>query len=310
MGAIYLDGEDGPPCTEIVLVDHPKPVYLFDAWSDYLCEHAHRKGQDVRRVSYVAKHWLRIMGVDSEPATWRRRHVDEYADIRRVEGALPTTIRREMCLQQACLNHAKKWERLERIPHFEKPPGESRKRRPLTDEEYHRVMRSPLPRRVRMFLVLAYWTGHRARAIETLPWTRVNLETRTIDFNEPGARRTNKRRVDGFPMPDELYRRLVSAKAYRDQFTPNDPYVIGLGPRGKVSTTYHAVKDALRAVGIDEDGICRHTLRKTFVTERIKAGLNPEKVAALIADNAGTMRKHYSVLLTEDLRDVANMRAA
>lgn len=59
--------------------------------------------------------------------------------------------------------------------------------------------------------------------------------------------------------------------------------------------------------GIDERGLCRHTLRKTFVTERIKAGANPEKVAALIADNPATMRKHYSVLLTNDLRATANL---
>jgi integrase len=62
-----------------------------------------------------------------------------------------------------------------------------------------------------MFYVMAYWTGHRARAIETLKWERVNFEARTIDFNEPGARRTNKRRVDGFPIPDELLPRLLAA---------------------------------------------------------------------------------------------------
>jgi hypothetical protein len=39
-------------------------------------------------------------------------------------------------------------------------------------------------------------------------------------------------------------------------------------------------------------------------------GANPEKVAALIADNPVTMRRHYSILLTEDLRETANMRAA
>jgi hypothetical protein len=89
-----------------------------------------------------------------------------------------------------------------------------------------------------------------------------------------------------------------------------DEYVIGLGPRGICSTTYHECKAALRAVGINEEGLCRHTVRKTFVTERIKAGLNPEKVAALIADNPQTMCKHYSIMNTEDLRDTANMRRA
>jgi integrase len=298
-------------CTEIVYrPDFPKPFYLYDAWSDYIAEHCARKGQEVRRVVYVARHWLRIMGPDSEPATWKRATVDRYAEQRRAEGVMGSTIRREMSLQRAALSHAKKWERIDKVPHFEKPSGQGSIRRPMTEEEYARLMRSPLPRRVRMFYLLAYHTGHRARAIETLPWDRVDLERGTIDFNEPGARRTNKRRVDGFPMPDELRRRLVSAREYRDTFRPDDPYVIGLGPRGKCSTTYHDCKAALKAVGIDELGICRHTVRKTFVTERIKAGANPEKVAALIADNPVTMRKHYSVLLTEDLRATADFRSA
>lgn len=296
---------DGQPCV------NGRPPYLHaDAWRDYVQERCRRLGQDVMRVCYVARHWLRIMGPDAEPNRWKIADVARYEDVRRSEGVMPTTIRREMCLMQAALNHNKKRERLERVPHFEKPSGEGRKRRALTENEFKRLMAAPMPYRIRLFLLLAFWTGHRSRAIETLTWARVNLEARTIDFNEPGARRTNKRRVDGFPIPDELYGRLVAAKARHDAKCPSDPYVIGFGPRGKPSTTYAECKAALRAIGIDELGICRHTLRKTFVTERIKLGANPEKIAALIGDNAGTMRKHYVSLQTDDLRGTANLRAA
>lgn len=280
---------------------------LTAAWEDYIAEHVRRLGQDERRVRYTMAHWLRIMGEDSIPVTWKRGDVVRYETQRRAEGAMGTTIRREMSLQQAVLNHAKKFERLERVVHFEKPSAQGRKRRPLTLAEFQRLLMSTMPRRIRLFFVLAYWTGHRSRAIETLTWDRVHLDTRTIDFNEPGARRTNKRRVDGFPISDELLRRLEAAKAYADEKMPGDPYVIGLGPRGKCSTTYHAAKAALRAVGINENGICRHTLRKTFVTERIKRGGDMEKIAAAIGDNAGTARKHYLELLTEDLRETVNL---
>lgn len=303
-------------CTELLMVPWPneqaekQPLTLLGAWQGYIHEHCRRKGQEVNRVVYTAKHWLRIMGIDATPDKWKRADISRYEDTRRAEGVSASTIHREMSIQRAALSHAMKWERIDRIPHFEKPPAESVKRRPLTEEEYRRLMASPMPRRVRMFFLVAYHTGHRARAIETLTWARVNFEARSIDFNEPGARKTTKRRVDGFPMPDELYRRLLSAKEYHDRLAPADPYVIGLGPRGKCSTSYHDCKAALRAVGIDELGLCRHTIRKTFVTERIKAGFNPEKVAALIADNPATMRRHYAILLTEDLRDTANMRAA
>lgn len=289
--------------------DPLRPPYLLaDAWRDYIHERCRRLGQDIPRVCYVARHWLRIMGPEAEPNRWKIADINRYEDVRRSEGVMGTTIRREMSLQQAALRHGIKRERLDRAPHFEKPSQVGRVRRALTEDEFQRLMLQPMPFRIRMFFLLAYWTGHRARAIETLTWDRVHFDSRTIDFNEPGARRTNKRRVDGFPIPDALYARLVAAKERHDARCPSDPYVIGLGPRGKPSTTYAECKAALRAIGIDENGICRHTLRKTFVTERIKAGANPEKVALLIGDNAGTMRRHYSVLLAEDLRDTANFK--
>ena len=307
VAAATVEGAAADAYTELVYrFDFPNPVTLLDAWRDYIHEHAKARGQEIRRLVYVAKPWLRIMGIDSTPGDWKRADVRHYVDTRRAEGKSDATIRRELCLQHAALNHELHWERIAKVCYFEKPSAGSKVRRPLTEEEYRRLMRSPLTFRLRMFFVMAYWTGHRARAIETLTWDRVHFDTRTIDFNEPGARRTNKRRVDGFPIPDELLPRLEAAY----QRPARDEYVIGRGPRGRVSTTYHQAKDALRAVGIDEVGICRHTLRKTFVTERIKAGGNPEKIAALIADNPATMRRHYSVLMSEDLRATANLRAA
>lgn len=283
------------------------PYRHEDCWHDYIEGHCKRNGQDFRRVQYVANDWMLVMGRDSDVSKWRIADVHRYEDARRADGVAGTTIQREMSLMRAALNHAKKRERLDRVPHFERVQGEPRKRRPLSEEEFARLMKAFMPRRIRMFFLLAFWTGHRSRAIEELTWDRVNLEERTIDFNVPGVRRTSKRRVDGFPIPTQLQPRLVAAKEYADKFLPNDPYVIGLGPRGIASTTYHACKIALRSIGINEPGLCRHTLRKTFVTTRIIAGRDPEKVAALIGDDAGTMRRNYLFLRTRDLREAAEL---
>ena len=295
---------------QIIPAARRPPLLLAEVWRDYLHEHCARKGQDLRRVIYTARPWLRIFGPDAEPALWKRRDIQEYEDIRKREGLSACSIRREMCLQQAALNHAKKWERIPTVVHFEKPSGDGKKRRPLAQEEFDRLMKSPLSHRLRMFFLVAYWTGHRSRAIETLTWDRVDLEKRTINFTEPGARRTNKRRVDGFPIPDELLPRLVAAKDRRDRLHPNDPYVIGLGPRGKCSTTYHIAREALEAIGINEPGVARHCLRKTFATIRIHAGFSAEEVGPLIGDNPTTLRKHYLEWQTEQLRGAVNMTRA
>lgn len=305
-----LDHIEEPVCWLVPATKRP-PYLLADAWRDYLWNHCRRKQQDYRRVAYVAKHWLRIMGPDSEVALWKRKDIQLYDDTRKAAGAAGSTIRREMSLQQAALNVARKWEIIDRVVHFEKPAGTlsaKRDRRALTEEEFARLMKSPLPRRIRLFYLIAYWTGHRSRAIETLTWDRVNLEQRTIEFNDPALLQTNKRRVSGYPIPDELLVGLVAAKEYADKFRPADPYVIGLGNRGKCSTTYHDCKQALRAIGISEWGVCRHTVRKTFVTERLKRGIPSALVASLIADLPNTMERFYFIPKSEDMREAANMR--
>lgn len=292
-----------PECEIAFRFDFPNPLTLLGAWHAYLWEHVRKKGQEFQRVGYVAKGWLRIMGIDATPGLWKIADVARYEDQRRTERVMGTTIRREQLLQQACLNHNRKRERLDRIPHFEKAEGEGRPRRPLADEEFRRLMRSFMPYRIRMFFLLAFHTGHRSRAIETLPWSRVNLEERYINFNDPAMRKTNKRRRDGFPIGDELYARLVAAynKPGRDDL------VIGRSDRGLTSSTYHACKKALKAVGINEEGLCRHTLRKTYCTERIKAGKEPEKVALSINENPATMRRNYVQLSANDLRATVNL---
>lgn len=246
-----------------------QPMLLARAWQFYVHERARRLGQDVQRLVYVAVHWTRIMGEAAEVGKWKIADVQRFVDARQDEGVKATTIRRDMCLMQAALNHNMKRERLDRVPHFEKPSGEGSKRRPLTEEEFARIMRQPMLGRIKRFFLLAYWTGHRSRAIEELTWDRVDLERRTLDFNVPGRRLHNKRRVSGFPIPDELLPRLEQWKVLA-----KDAYVIGLGPRGRCSTTYHDCKAVLRSVGISEHGIARHTLRKTFVTERLKLDAN------------------------------------
>jgi hypothetical protein len=103
-------------CTEIVYrFDFPNPPTLLQVWRDYIHEHARRRGQEINRVVYLAKHWLRVMGIDSTPGAWKRADVRAYEDQRRSEGVMATTIRREMCLMQAAMNHALKWERIERV---------------------------------------------------------------------------------------------------------------------------------------------------------------------------------------------------
>lgn len=269
----------------------------------YIAEHVARKEQSVERVIYGARHFCEFFGWDRDPSTLKHGDFAALEDKRLADGVKGSSIRREFAYHSAAVNHAFKRDRLTRAPHVPMPDNTAAKRRPMSLEEYDLLMKKgDMNYRTRMFFRLAFWTGHRASAIEELEWSRVFFDSRTIDFNVPGKRITSKRRVDGFPIPNELMPLLVAAKQKHDVFTPDDPFVIGRG-----CNTYFGCKKALKSVGISEKGLCRHTLRKTFVTERIKAGKQPDKVAALIGDNLQTMNRHYCVLVAEDLRASVNL---
>lgn len=69
--ALPADGSEGCGATEIVYrFDFPNPPTLLGLWRDYIHEHCRRLGQDVQRVVYCAKHWLRVMGIDATPGAW------------------------------------------------------------------------------------------------------------------------------------------------------------------------------------------------------------------------------------------------
>jgi hypothetical protein len=143
----------------------------------------------------------------------------------------------------------------------------------------------PKPRRQHLFWLIAFATGARSEAIIEATWDRVDWNRRTIDFRVPGAVYRNKRRVVA-PISDALYPRLEAAYARR-----TDDYVIGLGERGKPSCTWRGCKENLKAIGIDERGVCRHVARHTVASwllqgdpERGIAPASVYDVAKLLGD--------------------------
>lgn len=285
-----------------------EPPILLDLHQRYLHEKLRRKGSNVSRPAAGFRRICEHFGPGADPTQLKIADWAEYEDSRYAKGVQSPTVRRELTFHKAAMNHAHRRERIDKVPYIEMPNGEPLSvRRPATEAEFALLMeQGEMTRRVRLFFRIAYWTGHRAQAIEQLSWDRCDLERGVIDFNLPGARKTNKRRNGAFPITDALLPILVEAKAWRDANAPLDPYVIGAGKRGGPSCTGPECKAAWKSVGIDVKGLNRHALRKTFVTERLRKGKPRDIVAQLIADKPETMGKHYAVFVMDDMRAVAN----
>lgn len=299
---------DGPGCTGLSFVEPPELfIPMYRIYKDYIQERLHRRGSDVRRAVSGFRRVCDFFDPLVDPTKLKLQDWARYEDHRYSEGVCAPTVRREMTYHLAAMNHARKRERIVAVPYLEKPSGDVvKERRAATEEEYQLLMRKGVMSwRIRMFFRLAYWTGHRAKAIEQLTFARVNWSNRTIDFNLPGVNHRNKRRNASFPITDELMGFLEAAKRRHELLGLKDDYVIGVGRNGKPSCTWRKCKAAWASIGVKDEGFARHAFRKTFVTERVKAGKPLAMVAKLIEDSPETAAKHYAKFVTEDMRAIA-----
>lgn len=295
--------------TEIVMVPWPHPLeepMLLRTFRNYLAEKIRPQGSYVPRFARAAANMSAFYGYDRHPNSLKRADHRAYIEHRLSQGVVHATIRRELAVLSAAINHDFKEERLPVGIKVVLPPMSQPRKRFLTEEEMHRVMAQPMPHRIRMFFRLAFATGARATAIQELQWDRVDFANGLLDFNVPGARRTNKRRAI-LPLSDDL-RRILEAAYNRPTRNQADPYVIGLGKRGKPSSTYDECKAVMVAAGINEWGVARHVCRKTLASHMLQGGIPLAKVAAVLADNPTTVERAYGFILPTHLVDVMNFR--
>lgn len=268
--------------------------------------------------AYEAEHVRRV----NQPATQRRvaqnramlmqffgetpvREVDEalcrrYAEARRAgkvgRVAGDSTIWLELTVLKTAINKAVKWKRLraEDVPTMELPPAPPTRERWLTKDELAVLMaaadKHPL---VGPFVHLAYWTGARRTAIETLTVFQVDLENNRIFLNPEGRRQTTKRRpvVPIFseirPLVERLLREAKAAGRTR------------LLPPGLVYFPFHIIA---REAGFTD--VSPHTLRHTRATHLLQDGRNPWAVAKLLGDTLKTVELRYGHSSAEYLMEV------
>lgn len=278
-------------------------VAFEDVARSYVVEHVIPAKCDLKRSAYCLGLAMSVWGPRHDARKLTRADGRLYAQVREKDGVKSATIRREMAIIGAALRHAVKEERLVKAPKFAMPAQSSPRIRWLTPEEWARLRCTPKPARIQRFLLIAFGTGVRSRAIEELQWSRVDFANRTMDFRVPGVVYKNKRRPIA-PINDELLPRL---QAMYDRRNPADPYVIGLGPRGKPSCTYAGVKEALAAIGIREAGVARHVARHSFCSWRVQKGFSYAHIGALVGDTAGMIERVYGHLSPHHLMAASNL---
>ena len=200
------------------------------------------------------------------------------------------TVRRELGVLRAAVNHAYRNGRITRPVPLEVPDGGPARERWLTRDEAARLLRAargPWSRSyLPLFILIGLYTGRRKEAICSLRWPQVDLVNRLIDFRVPGRNETDKRR-GWVRIPPRLYPHLVCARRRGTDlgYVVNDH---GL----RIKRVDRGFKSACRRAGLSE--VTPHTLRHTAATWLMKARVPIWEAGQYLSMSEATLVRVYA----------------
>jgi integrase len=276
----------------------PDTFPVAEALALYAREHAVTVAAPERigyAIEALARFWGALTVSDVKGETCRR-----YARsrVRRFKDGTETpvssgTVRRELAVLQAALNHCAREGYLTVAPRVTLPEGAPARDRWLTREEAARLLRAAwrLPRgqHLARFILVALYTGTRKDAILRLgflPSTAggwVDIDNGVLHRRGEGERETKKRRP-----PMRLPRKLLAH--LRRWEAAGDRWVVSYGGAriGDVQTAFEAARDA---AGLPD--ITPHTLKHTAITWAMQRGMRLDDAAQYFGTSRETILRTY-----------------
>lgn len=244
----------------------------------YLVEHADVRCADPDRQHDIAAHLYAFFG-ETPMASVNIPLSRKYAAAR---GAAPATIVRELGMLVAAANHAVRWERMpaDQMPTVEYPHVPEREAQFFTTEEVAAIFREA-EGRLKAFVVLAYFTAARRRAIERLEVGQVDLQAKVLRLHKSGERKTAKRKAT-VPINDACKRELQMLLMLTES-----KWVFGTP-----TCFYRQFRRLCGRLGFgDRDH--PHLLRHSRATHLLQDGKDIYLVAKLLGDTVATVQRRY-----------------
>lgn len=253
---------------------------VSDILADYSEEHAPHTASPAS-IGYAVKNLLPFFG-DLSVEEITKAKCQEYSKFRK--PAKNETIRKELNIFKAALNHDYEENRIEKVPPvWMPPPGES-KDRWLTRKEAAALLLEARkgPWYLPWFILISLYSGQRKGAVLNLTWDRVDLENGKINWQY--GIRTNKRRPKQ-PMPDELkmFLRYISRYGTRGFVLHKDGEKLG--------EIKKALSGALKRAKIKD--VTPHTLRHTAVTWMLQSGTDIWSISGFTGISLKTIENTY-----------------
>lgn len=264
----------------------PDELLVAQALADYDKEH-YQYSATAKGFSYHEKrlreHFKGFVGNITQGS------VNAYIRECQARGESNGTIRKDLEILKAALNHEVREQRLIYAPRFKLPPPPPPRDKILSSDEINRLLEACQSDHLKHFVEIMRHTGQRPGAVEQLKWFQVDFDDRIIHFDRTGKQQTNKR-VRPVAMSHALYvllKKLFKKKKTEYVLEYTDIITGEVRPAGCVKKGFKA---ACKRAGIEGS---RYTIRHT-VLDRIN-DVADEKTASDIGGhtNTRTTRRNY-----------------
>jgi len=235
---------------------------------------------------------------------------------KRIENKKPistSTLRRELTVLAAALNHAVKNGRLTSAPTLVMPPNAPHRTRYLERDDIEKLLENCIEPHVKLFVLLALNTGSRKGALLDLRWPQVDMVNKIIYLNPEDRVQTSKRRAI-VPINDSLHNALKEAqnaakeakekREAKDDLSPPCPYVITYHNK-PVLNVKKGFMDACRRAGLS--GVTPHTMRHTAGTLMALAGVDLFLIAKVLGHSVQKTTELYAHHRPEYLRNAVSV---
>lgn len=189
------------------------------------------------------------------------------------KGMAADTVRTELGILRSALRWAASEGWIAAAPQVWRPQGSDPRDRWLSTAEAQALIAGARAPHIRLFILLALYTGARSGAILDLTWDRVSLDLERIDFNRPGQARSRKRRAM-VPIDPDLLPALRTARS-----AALSDYVVEVAGR-KVGSVKKGFAAACERAGLKD--VTPHVLRHTAATWAAQAGTEMWEIAGML----------------------------
>lgn len=267
---------------------------IDDTLNDYQLEHA----PHTAKPGDIAQCVLNLLPYFGDLAVEdiTKAKCQEYTLQRRAKVS-DATIRKDLEILRAALNHDWEEKRIESVPFIWMPPKPEPKDRWLTRKEAADLLRTARkgPWYLPWFILISLYSGQRKMAVLNLTWDRVDMDNGKINWQY--GKTTNKRRPRQ-PMPDELKMFLRYLSRYGTHKFVIHQDGTPLGDIKKSLTT------ALKRARIS--GASTHTLKHTAITWMMQNGTDIWSAAGFSGTSVKTIEGTYGHHCPDYLEEARN----